>query len=94
MATAIHTSETGTPDTGTWVQGAPGTNQFVRVVSTDPDAETVLLVSETNGAGIGSAPDELVVVQGSDVVYLPSGTYYMNADIRRNDGTIDVTVQN
>lgn len=94
MATAIHSGESGTPDTGAWVQASSSTNSLVRVVATHDEAEVDILVSETNGPGIGSAPDELVNVRGSSVVYLPSGTYYINADILRNPGTIDITVQN
>jgi len=93
MATDIHNAETGTPDTGTWVQAAAGHPALLRVESTDADAQCAVLVSEVNGPGIGSAARDLSIVYGSDAIFLPAGTYYINVNIQRNAGTIDVVVQ-
>lgn len=94
MATAIHSAETCTPDTGTRVQATAGNTSMLRVEASDRDAECAVLVSETNGAGIGSEPREISTIFGSDAVFLPAGTYYINVDVQTNEGTVDVTVQN
>ena len=94
MATAIHTGATGTPDTGTWVQAATGYPSFVRVASDDPESRVLILISEAAGAGIGDDPEDVVELYGNDFVFLPAGTYQINADVRENPETLSVTVQN
>lgn len=93
MAVNIHNAEPGTPDTGAWVQAAAGHPALLRVESTDADAQCAVLVSEVDGPGIGNAARELTIVYGSDAIFLPAGTYYINVNIQRNDGTVDVVAQ-
>lgn len=95
MATTnVHSGETGTPDTGTWTQASAGNNSLLRIESTDQDAQCAVVVSETNGAGIGSSPREITTIYGSDTIFLPAGTYYININIQTNDGSIDAVVDN
>lgn len=98
MASAIHAGETGSPDTGTWVQAAQGHKSLVRVhLENDNEALVLILVSETDGNGIGADVYDLPVEAkaGADAAFfLPEGTYYINANIINNDTSVSVTVQN
>lgn len=95
MATSVHSSETGTPDTGTWVQASAGNPSYVKVVMEDEnEAKLEIVTSETNGAGAGSKYVHEVTVFQTESIVLPAGTYYINAKIISNDTTVDVTVQN
>jgi hypothetical protein len=70
------------------------TNAYVKIVASG-SARVQVVSSDTNGPGAGG---EVVVeadVYGTDTVVLPSGTYWVNADIKRvGDGDVDVVVQN
>jgi len=98
MATDIHTSETGTPDSGTYVQASAGNESYVRVqMDVDNEALVRIVLSETNGTGVGTGDDQLTlaaVASSNQHFFLPSGTYYINADIVNNETSVTVTVQN
>lgn len=91
MAQLVHSAETGTGK-GTWVQASSSVS-YVKVVI-EGSAQVSIVTSDTNGGGVGGRSVEEKEVRHDESIELPPGTYWINADITSNDGTVWVGVQN